>query len=177
MVSESTAVLKVCGMKLSVDKTGCQQRWRRWSNKPTSLRHPIWLQVKEIHCWPVVIGFWYVVEVLGWMGSVSCSFPWHFQSIWSGLAQGSSPQASSIRYLRNSSSVDIVRRISVVVEGVSSDNLSINAGVPQGSVLDPTVFLLYIIDLPDQLQSDIFVFADDTKLQVTEWVVSPVARE
>ena len=56
------------------------------------------------------------------------------------------------------------RRISVVVEGVSSDNLSINAGVPQGSVLGPTLFLLYINDLPDQLQSDIFVFADDTTL-------------
>ena len=52
--------------------------------------------------------------------------------------------------------------MSVVLEGASSDKLTINAGVPHGSILGPTLFLLYINDLPDKLQSDIHVFADDT---------------
>ena len=56
------------------------------------------------------------------------------------------------------------REISVVVEGTSSEKQAINAGVPQGSVLGPTLFLLYINDLPDQIQADTFIFADDTML-------------
>jgi hypothetical protein len=56
------------------------------------------------------------------------------------------------------------RKISVVLEGTTSDKLSINAGVPQGSILGPTLFLLYINDLPDRLQSETHVFADDTTL-------------
>ena len=56
------------------------------------------------------------------------------------------------------------RKMSVVLEGTTSDKLSINADVPQGSILGPTLFLLYINDLPDKLQSDIHVFADDTTL-------------
>ncbi|CAG9814340.1 unnamed protein product [Phaedon cochleariae] len=39
------------------------------------------------------------------------------------------------------------RSLHVVVDGVSSDSLIINAGVPQGSILAPTLFLLHINDL------------------------------
>ena len=52
---------------------------------------------------------------------------------------------------------------------MSSDNLPINAGVPQGSVLGPTLFLLYINDLPNQLQSDTFAFADTTLSHSTHY--------
>ncbi len=38
------------------------------------------------------------------------------------------------------------------------------SGVPQGSVLQPILFVLYINDLPDGLNSDCYMFADDTKL-------------
>ena len=42
------------------------------------------------------------------------------------------------------------RSIKVVVDGMSSESFSINAGVPQGSVISPTLFLIYINDLIGQ---------------------------
>ena len=54
----------------------------------------------------------------------------------------------------------------VVIPGASSDLLSINAGVPQGSILGPLLFLLYINDIVTDIRSTIRLFADDTSLYI-----------
>ena len=56
------------------------------------------------------------------------------------------------------------RRLRVVLDGKSSKEYPVNAGVPQGSILGPTLFLLYINDLPDDVICDIAIYADDTNL-------------
>ena len=52
----------------------------------------------------------------------------------------------------------------MVLDGKSSQEYSVNVGVPQGSILDPTLFLLYINDLSDNIICDIAIYADDTTL-------------
>ena len=57
---------------------------------------------------------------------------------------------------------DIFQR--VVVNGCSSQWLYTNSGVPQGSILGPLFFLVYINDLVLHLECDVHLFADDTSL-------------
>ena len=52
----------------------------------------------------------------------------------------------------------------VVLNGLESNWKSLNAGVPQGSVLGPLLFLVYINDLTDNISSDMRLFADDSSL-------------
>ena len=52
----------------------------------------------------------------------------------------------------------------MVLDGKSSQEYPVNVGVPQGSILGPTLFLLYINELPDDVICDIAVYADDTTL-------------
>ena len=56
------------------------------------------------------------------------------------------------------------RKQRVVVEGQSSEWDNINAGVLQGSVLGPLLFLIYINYLTDEFISNPFIYADDTML-------------
>ena len=52
----------------------------------------------------------------------------------------------------------------MVLDGKSSQEYPVNAGVSQGSVLGPTLFLLYMNDLPDDVICDIAFYADNTTL-------------
>ena len=56
------------------------------------------------------------------------------------------------------------RRQRVVLNGQSSSWLSIRTGVLQGSVLGQLLFLIYMNDLPEGLNSEVKLFADDTSL-------------
>ena len=59
------------------------------------------------------------------------------------------------------------RSQTVVLNENSSDELQVLSLVPQGSVLGPILFLFYINDLPDSLQSQFRLFADDTAVYLT----------
>ena len=56
------------------------------------------------------------------------------------------------------------RRLRVVLDGKSSQQYPVNDGVPQGFILGPALFVLYIEDLPDDVVFDIAIYADDTTL-------------
>ena len=52
----------------------------------------------------------------------------------------------------------------MVLDGKSLKKYPVNAGVPQGSLLGHTLFLLYINDLPNDVICHIAIYADDTTL-------------
>ena len=67
-------------------------------------------------------------------------------------------------FLNTISSYLADRKQVVVVDGVKSDMLAVTAGVPQGSRLGPLLFIIYMNDIVDDIESDILIFADDTSL-------------
>ena len=53
------------------------------------------------------------------------------------------------------------RKQRVVVDGIQSNLVTVDSGVPQGTVLGPILFLLHINDLPSVISSKVRLFADD----------------
>ena len=58
----------------------------------------------------------------------------------------------------------IGRKQRVVLGGETSEWTTVKSGIPQGSVLGPVLFVIFINDLPDALNSTVKIFADDTKI-------------
>ena len=52
----------------------------------------------------------------------------------------------------------------MALDGKSSQEYPVNAAVPQGSIIGPTLFLLYINDFPDNIIRNIAMYVDDTTL-------------
>ena len=88
-----------------------------------------------------------------------------FDRVWhAGLLHKLKSYGISVRIFSLISSFLSNRQLRVVLDGKSSQEYLVNAGVPQGSILGPTLFLLYINDLPDDVICDIAIYADDTTL-------------
>ena len=91
--------------------------------------------------------------------SKACSRVWHAGLLHKLKSYGISGQMFGLisSFLGN-------RRLRVVVDGKSSQEYPVNAGVTQGSIPGPTFFFLYINNLPDDVICDIGIYADDTAL-------------
>ena len=58
------------------------------------------------------------------------------------------------------------RKQCVCLNGVYSNSVTIEAGVSQGSILGPLLFLIYINDIVSDITSNVKLFADDTSLSM-----------
>ena len=56
------------------------------------------------------------------------------------------------------------RELKVTINGITSNAQSINAGVPQGSILGPLLFIIYIDDLTEKLKNKTILYADDSSV-------------
>ena len=52
----------------------------------------------------------------------------------------------------------------VSLNGMKSDPTTALSGIPQGSVLGPILFIIYINDLPEVVKCGTYLFADDTNI-------------
>ena len=102
-----------------------------------------------------------VADVRGISLDISKAFDkaWHEGLLYKLKTHGIEGQLLSLlaNYLEN-------RDQRVVLNGQTSEWRKIKSGVPQGSVLGPLFFLIYINDLPDGITSICKIFADDTSL-------------
>ena len=101
------------------------------------------------------------VDVRGVFLDISKGFDkvWHIGLLFKLKAYGVDGELLSVlqKYLENC-------KQGIVLNGRTSDWKEINSGVPQGSVLRPLLFLIYINDLSDGITSICKMFADNTSL-------------
>ena len=91
-----------------------------------------------------------------------------FEKVWhEGLAAKLQQNGVSESCLNLFKSYLSNRKQIVVVDGVKSQICDVKAGIPQGSRLGPLLFILYINDIKDGLESELLIFADDTTLIAT----------
>ena len=69
---------------------------------------------------------------------------------------------NTIKWIENYLQNDCIQFVQI--NGKESSSLPVTSGIPQGSVLGPLLFVIYINDLPDKIKSTVYMYADDTKL-------------
>jgi retron-type reverse transcriptase len=88
-----------------------------------------------------------------------------FDRVWiKGLLYKMHQAGLNINFIKLMSSYLTNRRIKVKVNNEISNEKLINAGVPQGSVLGPTLFNLFIHDMPQFAKTNLALYADDTAI-------------
>ena len=88
-----------------------------------------------------------------------------FERVWhAGLLHKLNSYGISGKIFGLTSSFLSNRCLQVVLDKKSSQEYPVHAGVPQGSILGPKIFLLYINDLPDDVICNIAIYVDDTTL-------------
>ena len=91
-----------------------------------------------------------------------------FDKVWhNGLLSKLNQIGVDGHFLGTVSSYLANRKQVVIVDGVKSEPLEVQAGVPQGSRLGPLLFIIYMNDIIKDIESDILIFADDTSLFAT----------
>ena len=101
-----------------------------------------------------------------------------FDRVWhSGLLHKLKAYGVTGEILNINSSFLNNRRLGVMLDGKSSPEFTISAGVPQGSILRPTLFLLFINDLPDDVVSRIAIYADGTALYSSSHKTSDIWKQ
>ena len=107
-----------------------------------------------------------LIELLGLLTGLGLLELWHliylrYDKVWhAGFLHKLKSYGISGQIFGLTSSFLSNRQLRVVLDGKSSQEYPVNAGVPQGSILGPTLFLLYINDLPDDALRDIDIYAD-----------------
>jgi hypothetical protein len=118
------------------------------------------------------------VETISWITFAPIWLPhwpaWRFfQSLRQGGPSKTNPQIKTYGINNKTSNwigawlshIPVFQR--VVVDGHTSNSCPVLSGIPQGSVLGPCLFLIYINDIPDTLKSNVRLFADDTIVYLT----------
>ena len=112
----------------------------------------------------------YLIELLGFLQvwatrAVALDISKAFDKVWdAGLLFKRKSYGISGQIFDLISSLLSNRRLRPVLDGNSSQEFLINAGVPHGFILGPTLFLLYINDLFDDVICSIAIYTDDATL-------------
>ena len=122
----------------------CMESWRMW----------LWQWIFYAFC---VRGHYFVIVAFDLSKAVDRVY--HADLLHNLKPYGISVQISGLisSFLSN-------RRLREVLDGKSSQECSVNAGVPQGSILCPTLFLPYIIDFAKDVICNVPIYADDTNI-------------
>ena len=95
-----------------------------------------------------------------------------FNRVWhAGLLHKLKSYGISGQIVGHISSFLVNRQLRVVLDGKSSQEYLVNAAVSQGFILGPTLFLLYINDLADDIICNIDIYANNTILY-SKWSVA-----
>ena len=106
-----------------------------------------------------------VLNICGEARAVALDISKAFDKVWhAGLIYKLKAYGISGHFLAIIKSFLSSRIIRVVLDGQTSVDYPINSGVPQGSILGPILFLIFINDLPDNILSQLAIYADDTTI-------------